>query len=363
MSLLRELLIETVRREASDLHLKSGAPPVVRVHGELQVCPHEPLSAETVTALIEEVMPAHTRDRFEREREADFSLAEEGVGRFRVNVFMSFGRPGLVLRHVKSEIPTFEQLNLPLQLKKLAATPRGIILASGTTGSGKSTTLAAMINQINQDRQCRIITIEDPIEYAFADRQSIISQREVGLDTASFNVALKAVLRQDPDVIMIGEMRDAESFTAALSAAETGHLVFSTVHTGSAGQTINRILDFFPAEEREQVRLSLADNLRAVFCQRLIPASRGGVVPAVEILINTSLVRKIMVKNALDKIEAAIETGREDGMQTFNQHIYQLIRGGVITEEQGLQRASNPEALRMNLRGIFLDEDKRILSV
>ncbi len=204
--------------------------------------------------------------------------------------------------------------------------------------------------------------MEDPIEYIFEDRLSAISQREIGLDTMSFHAALKHVLRQDPDVIMIGEMRDAESFMAALAASETGHLIFSTLHTGTASQSVSRILDFFPANERDQMRMSLAANLRAVFCQRLIPAVRGGVVPAVEILVNTATVTKLIEKNQIEKLNAAIETGREDGMQTFNQHIYDLITSGIITEEDGLLRAGNPEALEMNLKGIFLDEGDRILT-
>ena len=232
----------------------------------------------------------------------------------------------------------------------------------GTTGSGKSTTLAAMIQYINTNLNRRIITIEDPIEYVFDDKQSIVSQREVGLDTPSFRSALTNVMRQDPDVILIGEMRDSESFMAALAAAETGHLVFSTLHTGNASQSVNRILDFFPSSEREQIRKSLAATIRAVVCQRLIPAIQGGVVPAVEILVNTGTVRKLIEKNQLETLQAAIETGEDDGMQTFGQHIYHLIKDGVISEEDGMLRTDNPEALKMNLKGIFLSDSRRILS-
>jgi len=363
MSILRELLKETVARSASDLHIKSGCSPVFRVHSEIIISDAPVISAGDVRAIVEEILPQHLLQEYRDTFEGDFSLLEEGIGRFRVNIFVSKGDPNLVLRHVKSKIPSFDDLSLPLMLKKLAMTPRGIILASGTTGSGKSTSLAAMINHINQHRYCRIITIEDPIEYVFEDKRAVISQREVGLDTLSFNSSLKRVLRQDPDVIMIGEMRDSASFMAALSAAETGHMVFSTLHTGTAGQTISRILDFFPAAEREQIRFSLADNIRAVFCQRLIPATAGGVVPAVELLINTGTVRKLIEKNSLEKLPAAIETGRDDGMQSFNQHIYELIKSGTITEAEGLSHAGNQESLRMNLKGIFLDEDSRILSV
>jgi twitching motility protein PilT len=334
-----------------------------RIRGDLTPSGTGVLSAEQVKGIVDDILPQHTRRRYDIEHEADFSLQEEDVGRFRVNVFVCHGSPAVAMRHVKTRIPTFEELRVPMALKDLAMLHRGIILASGTTGAGKSTTLAAMLNEINQHRKCRIITIEDPIEYIFEDNMAVISQREVGLDTMSFHAALKHILRQDPDVIMIGEMRDAESFMAALSAAETGHLIFSTLHTGSAAQSISRILDFFPASERDQIRMSLAANVRAVICQRLIPCIEGGVVPAVEIMINNSTVTKLIEKNILEKLEAAVETGREDGMQTFNQSIYKLIKGGLITEEDGLRRATNPEALKMNLKGIFLDEDKRILSI
>jgi twitching motility protein PilT len=362
MSALHELLIRAVQLQASDIHIKSGHPPVLRVHQQLQTAEHPGWSLEAMEALLADLIPAHLTDRFRTQSEADFSLAVEGAGRFRVNAFRSCGACNLVMRHVQSKVPNFEELHLPSVLRGLAHSPRGILLAAGTTGSGKSTTLAAIIREINETERRRIVTVEDPIEYLFEDRQSVISQREVGLDTLSFHAALKHVLRQDPDVIMIGEMRDAESFMAALAAAETGHLVLSTLHTGTAAQAVPRILDFFPASEREQLRMSLADNLRGVFCQRLVPSIQDGVRPAVEIMINTPTVRKLMEKNLLEKLPAAIEVGGEDGMQTFNQAIYKMIRAGEITEEMGLRFCGNPEALRMNLRGIFLDESKRILS-
>ena len=362
MSILRELLAETVSLEASDLHIKSEAEACVRQHGKLRSVTESPLSTAQVSEMLEEIIPDHMRDIYAHGHEADFSLALPDVGRFRVNAFLSHGQPNMVFRHVKTQIPTIDELRLPSILKNVALSPRGIILAAGSTGSGKSTTLAGMLQHINMHQHSRIITIEDPIEYLFTDQKAIISQREVGLDTQSFGHALKHVLRQDPDVIMVGEMRDASSFMAALAAAETGHLVMSTLHTGTAPQSINRILDFFPASERDQVRMSLASNLRAVVCQRLIPRIGGTVIPACEILINTPTVRKLIEKNKLDVLEAAVETGREDGMQTFNQAVYNLIKAGKITERDGLLKAGNPEALRMNLKGIFLDEASRILA-
>lgn len=362
MSLLRELLIQAVSLGASDIHLKANQPAIFRVHSELVSSGSEVLTLDTLTQMVEDIIPPHARHQYEQRHEVDFSLEEVEVGRFRVNVFLAHGVPTVAMRHVKTRIPSFDELHLPKILNEIAMYPRGIVIASGTTGSGKSTTLAAMIQKINTTVRRRIITVEDPIEYIFVDDKSVISQREVGLDTATFHSALKHVLRQDPDVIMIGEMRDAESFTAALAASETGHLVFTTVHTDTASQTIPRILNFFPSAERDQVRLSLATNIRAVICQRLVPAAHGeGVYPAVEIMINTPTVRKLIEKNQLEKLPAAIETGVEDGMQTFNQSVYQLIRSGRITEEEGMQRASNPETLKMNLRGIFLDEARRIL--
>ena len=362
MSALRELLIYAIGREASDLHLKPGAPPALRISAELTLVEREPLSAQEIRDIADEIIPPHMAEAFEREREADFSLVEEGVGRFRVNVFVSAGQCNIVARHVKAEAPSFEALHLPPVVQRIALAPRGLVMVTGTTGCGKSTTLAAIIEHINRHLRRRILTVEDPVEYVFQDRESVISQREVGLDTATFNAALTRILRQDPDVIMIGELRDTESFMAALQAAETGHLVLTTMHTGTAPQAVPRILDLFPASEREPLRLALSENLRAVICQRLIPCVKGGVRPAVEIMINTPTVRKLIEQAKLEKLHAAIETGGEDGMQTFNQAIHRLIRSGEVTEQQGMRHAGNPESLRMMLKGINLDEGRRILA-
>ncbi|MGD9873441.1 MAG: type IV pilus twitching motility protein PilT [Kiritimatiellia bacterium] len=363
MSILRELLAQAVAAGASDIHLKAGNVPVFRISGTLTPQGKQIVTPEVMDSYLKGTLPTRLTRQFEIEHEADFSLAEEDVGRFRVNAFVCQGNANMVLRNIKNKIPTFEQLHLPPQLKKFADISRGIVLASGTTGSGKSTSLAAIMHEISVTRNCRIITIEDPIEYMFKDDKSIISQREVGLDTMSFHAALKHVLRQDPDVIMVGEMRDAESFMAALSAAETGHIIFSTLHTSSASSSIARIMDFFPSSERDQIRMALANSVHAVFCQRLIPSIRGGVVPAVEIMINNGTIAKIIRKNKLELLEAAIEVGAPDGMQTFNSSIYDLIKTGQITEEEGMDNASNPEALKMRLKGINLDESSRILQI
>jgi len=361
MSILKDLLKRAVDLEASDIHLKPDQEPCYRVHGRLAASDFENLTQKGMFEIVEDICPAHLVESFKTTHEADFSHVEDGVGRFRVNVFLGQGVPTIAMRHVKTDIPTFEQLRLPPQLKDLSHVQRGIILLAGTTGSGKSTTLAAIIGEINRTQKRRIITVEDPIEYVFADIQSIITQREVGLDTLSFEESLKHLMRQDPDVILIGEMRDPVSIRTALLAAETGHLVLSTLHAGTADQAVPRILDVFPAHEQDQIRMAIAANLSAVVCQRLLPDINDKAYPAVEILINTPTVMKLLEKNQLEVLGAAIETGGEDGMQSFNQSIYDAIMNGTITEEEGMRHATNPESLRLNLQGIFLDEGKRIL--
>jgi twitching motility protein PilT len=361
MSILHDLLHRAVEMNASDVHLKQGEQPYLRVSGSLVAAGFEALTAEAMAAIVHDVMPPQLSETFERQHEVDFSLQEEGVGRFRVSLFLSKGAPTLAMRHVKARVPTFEELRLPPQIQAMAHIERGILLVCGTTGSGKSTTLAALIGEINRNYPYRIITIEDPIEYVFEDDKAVISQREVGLDTLEFQKALKHVLRQDPDVILIGEMRDSASIQTAILAAETGHLVMSTLHAGDASLAVPRILDVFPASEHDQIRMALAANLAAVICQRLVPDTQGGVVPAVEIMINTSTVRKLIEKNQLETLAAAVSTGKDDGMQSFNQSVYGLIKSGTITEREGMSHATNPESLRMNLQGIFLDEDSRIL--
>ncbi len=361
MSILHDLLLKAVELGASDIHMKADQEPYFRVSGRLSESGFDTLTPEAMQAIVADMLPPHIRAQYEQQHEADFSHAEEGVGRFRVNVFHAQGIPTFALRHVKDTIPTFEDIRVPPQLANLAHAERGIILLCGTTGSGKSTTLAAIIGEINRTQRRRIITIEDPVEYIFRDDQSVITQREVGLDTLSFEHSLKHLMRQDPDVILIGEMRDATSIRTSLLAAETGHLVLSTLHAGTTSLAVPRMLDVFPADEQDQIRMALAANLHAAVCQRLVPDVDGGVIPAVEILINTSTVRKLLEKNQLDVIGAAVETGKEDGMQSFNQSIYQHIKAGLVTESEGMRAATNPESLRMNLQGIFLDEDRRIL--
>lgn len=360
MSIARQILQKAVESDASDVHLKPDEPPFFRVRGALVESGLTRLTGDDLKRIALDILPAHLK-KPEPDLEMDFSHHEDGVGRFRVNVFMARHIPTLAFRYVKTAIPTLEDLHLPKILEKLALADSGIILLCGATSSGKSTTLAALLDCINRHQRCRIITVEDPVEYIFTDNQSVITQREVGLDTPSFHSALKHVLRQDPDVIMIGEMRDHISLAVAISSAETGHLVLSTLHVNTAAQSIHRILDFFPSNERDQVRTTLSSNLAGVLCQRLVPAVQGGVIPAVEIMINTPTVRKLILDNKLDILQAAIETGAEDGMQTFNQALYKLIKSGAITEKEGLFHSPSPEQLKMNLQGIFLDEGRRIL--
>lgn len=361
MELFHRILKAAVDGGASDVHLKIGTPVVLRLNRQL-IAIEAPYPQESwMNNIVEHVAPAHLKRKLEQEREIDFSYYVPEIGRFRTNLFQQRGQWCLAMRYVKTIVPSFEELGLLEQIRKIGEAPRGIVLVAGSTGSGKSTTLAAMIEHINAHFKKHIITLEDPIEFVFEDNQCVIEQREVGLDTLSFHHALKHVLRQDPDIIMIGEMRDSISFTAAMSAADTGHLVLSTLHTTNASQSVNRILDFFKADEREQVRRQLAGTLQAVVCQRMVGTVSGKMTPALEILINTPTVRKLIEENRLDKLPAAIETSTEDGMITFNQSLFNLVKEGKVTEKEALAKASNPQALEMNFKGIFLDEGRRIL--
>lgn len=362
MSMLTEVLRQAITAGASDIHIKRDQPPLFRVEKKLAPGPFEPIAVEQIRAIVSEILPFHLRRDYDVRHEVDFSYKEDGVGRFRVSLYDGEGCPVMALRYVKDKIPALEDLNLPPVLETLVTQRTGIVILSGTTGCGKSTTLAALIEQINLRLRRRIVTIEDPIEYAFTDKLSAITQREVGLDTESFAAALRHVLRQDPDVVLIGEMRDMDSVRTGITAAETGHLIFSTLHSGTAAAAVPRLLDMFPVEEQEQVRMALASNLSAIVCQRLVPTIGGGVIPAAEVMFNTPTVKKLIMKNQLNLLGAAIETGGEHGMQNFNQALFQLIKGGVVSEADGMRFATNPDSLQMNLRGIFLDEGRKILS-
>lgn len=357
-TILNDILTTGVEEGASDWHIREGRPVSLRINGtlaELDVVTDKSFLLQA----IQEVCTERQQGHFSEIGDADFAFYEEGVGRFRANLHRQRNKIALTLRYVQDQIAPIEELKLPLKIHELAESQRGIIFVTGITGSGKSTTLASMIEHINSAQTRHIITIEDPIEYSFTDNNSVIEQREVGLDTASFDSALVHVLRQDPDVIVIGEMRDKMTFETALAAAETGHLVLTTLHTNNAPQSIDRILDMYSQTERETIRKSLSGNLRAIICQRLIPRASGeGMVPAVEIMINSPMVQKLIFEGRMDKLSGAIEAGTEEDMISFNKSLLKLIQDKMIDEADGLVASNNAEALRMNLKGIYLDSDK-----
>jgi twitching motility protein PilT len=348
---LHAALHHLVEHDGSDLHLKVPSPPVVRVDGSMRRIPGgEPLTQEDTVAAVKEMLTDPVKlQEFDQEHEVDFSYAIQGLARFRVNAFHQRGSVSLVLRAIPHSIRTIEDLSLPPVIRELAEEERGIVLLTGTTGSGKSTTLAAMVDHINSTRARHIVTIEDPIEYLHRDKMSLINQREVGMDTGSFKKALRRVLRQDPDVILIGEMRDEETVHTALSAAETGHLVFSTVHTVDAAETVNRLIDFFPPHMHNQVRAMIASTLKGAVSQRLVPAAEGrGRVPACEVLRMTGRVRDmIMDHQQTGKLAEVIVEGGYYGMQSFDQALFAHLKAGRITMEQALQAATSPHDFKL----------------
>ena len=358
---LNEILAIAVKAKGSDIHLKSGVPPIVRIDGSLRAIPNaERLSAEAVRTMAFSIMNERQKKIFDENFEVDLAYGVPGLGRFRVNAFAQRGTVAMVLRAIPIAIPTLESLNLPPVLKKLALEQRGLILVTGTTGSGKSTTLASMIDFINENRTCNIITIEDPVEYLHKDKKSLISQREVGFDTLNFGKALTASLRQDPDVILVGEMRDHETIETALTAAETGHLVLSTLHTLDAAETINRVISVFPPFHQRQVRMQLSSVLKGVVSQRLVPrCDSKGRVPAVEIMIGTARVRDcIDDEDKTKQIPDAIAQGFTSyGMQTFDQSLMQLLTKKLISYEEALNQSSNPDDFALKFSGISSTSD------
>lgn len=359
---LHELLLRAVREKASDVHLKAGHPPFFRKDGELIALEEYPrLGPSDVAKMAYQMMNERQRNYFMEHHEIDMAYSASGIGRFRVNVFQQRGTIAIALRVIPFEIRGFEELNLPVRpLEKLSSEVRGLVLVTGPTGSGKSTTLAAMVDYINNHRRCHIITIEDPIEYLHRDKMSIVNQREVGSDTGSFYEALRMALRQDPDVIMVGEMRDLETINTALMAAETGHLVLSTLHTSNAAETVNRIISVYPPHHQRQVRVQLANVLRGVISQRLLPRADGqGRVPAVEVLINTPRIRDcILDKDRFFEIPKAIAEGYVAyGSQTFDQSLMFLYRKGLITLEEALRHCSNPDEFTLRVKGILSVSD------
>jgi twitching motility protein PilT len=358
---INDLLKIAVERKASDLHLKVGSHPIIRVDGELTPMPDfKKLMQEDTIAMAFSIMNARQKQRFKEEFELDIAYSVPGLGRFRCNVFQQRGVVGLVLRVIPARIQTVRELMLPPVLERICEERRGLILCTGTTGSGKSTTLAAMIDYINSSRSEHILTIEDPIEFIHRDKKSILNQREVDVDTRQFATALRAALRQDPDVILVGEMRDYETIETALLAAETGHLVFSTLHTLDATETVNRIISVFPPHHQKQIRIQLGQVLKSVISLRLVPRADGiGRVPAAEVLISTAYIREcIENKDKTKYIREQIALGTSQyGMQTFDQSLFQLYKSGLITLDEALKRATNPDEFRLKIQGVQFTAD------
>ena len=358
---IRSVLEKMIAARASDLHLKVGTPPVVRVDGVLYTLDEPAPAAEQLKAVVNQLLNDEQRLYFSTHSEIDFAFGVAGLARFRANIFMQRGSPALALRHVPVDVPTLEDLRLPPLVRELAFVPRGLILVTGRTGSGKSTTLAAMIDSINRVTTRNVITVEDPIEFLHRDRLSFIHQREVGLDTRSFHDGLRYVMRQDPDIILVGEIRDLETISTALMAADTGHLVLSTLHTTDVVQTIQRVISFYPPHQHDEVRMSIASNLRAVICQRLIPRADGaGRVPACEIMVNTQTIREFILNpDKLPMIHSAVAEGvSQYGMQTFDQSVLGLLRDGAISEEEAVKNCNNPNELNLKLKGISSTSDR-----
>ncbi|MBI5826981.1 MAG: type IV pilus twitching motility protein PilT [Deltaproteobacteria bacterium] len=373
---ISSILNIAVKAKASDVHMKAGVPPILRVNGTLiPIKNHERLAPDEVAKVAMRLMNDTQKEAFRKVHQVDMAYSVPGLGRFRVNIFQQRGAVGVVLRVIPIKIQTFQELNLPKVLETIAGEVRGLVLVTGVTGSGKSTSLASMLDQINNTRSGHVISVEDPIEFLHRDKRCIINQREIGVDSNSFSEALRGALRQDPDIIMVGEMRDLETIEIALTAAETGHLVLSTLHTIDAMETINRIVSVFPPYQQKQIRIQLAGVIKAIISQRLMPTKDGrGRVPAVEVMVTTSRVREcIEDKDKTKEITDAITKGFTSyGMQTFDQSILSLLNRGLISYDEALKQASNPADFALKVKGItgtsdmgwkdFMKEDDQGLS-
>lgn len=354
MTTLADLLRVLVENQGSDLHLQAGEVPIGRIHGQLGRFEMEPLTGEDVLRLAREVLGSDEKVKaFLAARDCDAAVAVPELGRFRANLFFQRDQPGMVLRTIGTKILSVDELELPQVLKDIAGANDGLVLVTGATGSGKSTTLAAMIDHINATEPVHIMTLEDPIEFVHQNKQALVNQREMTLDSASFASALKHVLRQDPDVILIGELRDQESAAVAMTAAETGHLVFATLHTQDAPESLERLINMFPTDRAPQIRMQLSLGLRAIVCQKLLARAGGGRVAALEILLNSPRIKKLILEGDTSKIPAAIQASRTEGMQTFNQALSDLVQAGKAEEAEALRVSPKPDELRMNLKGIF----------
>jgi twitching motility protein PilT len=353
---IEKLFRSMAKTNASDLHLKVGSPPVLRINQRLQNLKYDTLTEQKIWDLAEPLMSDRDKDRFERTNNAEFAHSIAGVGRYRVTMLRQRGTITVVVRRVSYDIPDFDKLHLPEGLRQCARFEQGLILVAGPTGSGKSTTLAALLDEINHRRRCHILTVEDPIEYLYRDDQALVNQREVGIDVESFQAGLVYGLRADPDVILIGELRDSDTFETALRASETGHLVFGTIHVSSAAQSIGRLLDLFPEQRHTQIRHLLSFNLRAVIVQMLLRGARedAPLVPAAEVMIVNAPIKKLILEGEDNKISDVISGGRTEGMQNMTQSLYQLVRRGLVAEQTAMESAPNPEQLKMMLSGIVV---------
>jgi len=357
----KEMVQQMLARKASDLHLRVGLRPTLRIDGRLYSADDNALMPQDMDKILSQVLTESQQQRFHQRREMDLALSISKMGRFRINLYKQRGTVGIAIRHVNTIIPSFEELNLPDTIKNIADDRKGLIIVTGTTGSGKSTSLAAMIEHINSTRSANVLTIEDPIEYIYRDKKSIVSQREVGGDTESFATALRHAFRQDPDIILIGEVRDADTMGIALTAADTGHLVMTTLHTMNAVETISRVISFFPPHQHQQIRLLLAGTLKSIICQRLLPRHDGpGRIPAIEILVTTASIREYIIDQMKTPlIPELIEQGAvQYGMQSFDQTIMKMFRDGTISYEEALAQSSNPEDFDLRCRGITSASDR-----
>ena len=358
---IKAVLESMITKGGSDLHLKAGLPPVVRVDGRLVHLDFDRPGPKDMEDIADQILTPSQKENFRKTREVDFAFGVAGLARFRANFYVQRGSIAMVFRHVPVEIKSLDELSLPETLKKLSLKQRGLIFVTGTVGSGKSTTLAAMVREINETANKNIITVEDPIEFLHHDIKSIVNQREIGTDTSSFHEALRHILRQDPDVILVGEIRDALTMEIALMAADTGHLVFSTLHTIDAMQTINRVISFFPPHQHQEIRYLLASTLQAVVAQRLIPLKEGkGRAPAVEVMVVTSAIREYIIDpEKAPLIQQAIREGvSSHGMQSFDQSLMKLLAEGKISMEEALKNSSNPHEFSLRLKGIQASSDK-----
>ena len=357
---LNLLLKVMVQNKASDTHIRGDSSVFLRINGVITPINSSRMTQKEVEDIVFPLLTPRLKKIFEEKHEADFSFEGGELGRFRFNVFTHKGKIGVAIRHIPLIIPTFEELRLPVDsIKKLLTNERGLILVTGITGSGKTSTLAAMVEYLNQKWDAHIITVEDPIEFSFTEKKCIISQRELGSDTTTFVDALRAAMRQDPDVILVGEMRDLETTQAAITAAETGHLVFATLHTMNAVQTISRIVDMFPPHQQVQIRMQLSESLKGIVSQRLLPCTKGGRIPAVEIMSTTPHIKKMIAENSVDTITQAIAKGGFYGMQSFNQALVRMHKEGMAKLEDILQAASNPDDVLLAIKGIEQDMESK----